>query len=188
MDSAMGTAIDTLLSRSPDVCGGRMRIEGTRVTVHQIAACYQQGWTPEEIADQYPHVTLAQVYAALAYRPGARSRGGWFSAIATRIRQPERVKLSLYLDEDTMARSLIAGLRARGADVQTVIDAGLRGKDDRTQLHWAASKAGQYIRSMFRTNAGFTKNFSKVESITPALSSCRASVTQSSSKFGFCWI
>src|SRR5438552_18598260 len=67
MDSAMSTAIDTLLSRSPDVCGGRMRIEGTRVTVHQIAACYQQGWTPEEIADQYPHITLAQVYAALAY-------------------------------------------------------------------------------------------------------------------------
>ena len=49
------------------------------------------------------------------------------------------MKLSLYLDEDTMARSLITGLRARGADVQTVIDAGLRGKDDRTQLHWAAS-------------------------------------------------
>jgi Domain of unknown function (DUF5615) len=50
------------------------------------------------------------------------------------------VKLSLYLDEDTMARSLIAGLRARGADVQTVIDAGLRGKDDRIQLQWAASQ------------------------------------------------
>jgi uncharacterized protein (DUF433 family) len=67
MDSAMSTAIDTLLSRSPDVCGGRTRIDGTRVTVHQIAACYQQGWTPEEIGDQYPHITLAQVYAALAY-------------------------------------------------------------------------------------------------------------------------
>ncbi len=30
------------------------------------------------------------------------------------------MKLSLYLDEDTIARALIAGLRARGADVQTV--------------------------------------------------------------------
>ena len=63
----MSTAIDTLLTRSPDVCGGRIRIEGTRVTVVQIVTCYQQGLTPEEIADQYPHVNLAQIYAALAY-------------------------------------------------------------------------------------------------------------------------
>jgi uncharacterized protein (DUF433 family) len=59
----MSTAIDSLLTRSQDVCGGRIRIDGTRLTVHQIATCYQQG----EIRDQYPHVSLAQVYAALAY-------------------------------------------------------------------------------------------------------------------------
>jgi uncharacterized protein (DUF433 family) len=63
----MSTAIDSLLTRSEDVCGGRIRIDGTRLTVHQIATCYQQGLTPEEIRDQYPHVSLAQVYAALAY-------------------------------------------------------------------------------------------------------------------------
>ena len=38
-----------------------------------------------------------------------------------------------------MATALVVALRARGADVQTVIDAGLRGKDDKTQLEWAAS-------------------------------------------------
>jgi hypothetical protein len=48
------------------------------------------------------------------------------------------VKPSLYLDEDTMATALVIALRARGADVKTVIDAGLRGKDDRAQLEWAA--------------------------------------------------
>jgi uncharacterized protein (DUF433 family) len=63
----MSTAIDSLLTRSEDVCGGRVRIDGTRLTVHQVATCYQQGLTPEEIRDQYPHVSLAQVYAALAY-------------------------------------------------------------------------------------------------------------------------
>lgn len=63
----MSTAIDILLIRSPEVCGGRVRIDGTRITVHQIAALYRQGLTPEEIADQYPHINLAQVYAALAY-------------------------------------------------------------------------------------------------------------------------
>jgi hypothetical protein len=50
------------------------------------------------------------------------------------------VKLSLYLDEDSMARSVVAALRARGADVLTVIEAGLRGKDDQVQLQWAATK------------------------------------------------
>ena len=49
------------------------------------------------------------------------------------------MKLSLYLDEDTMARSLVAGLRARGADVMTVVEAGLRVEDDSIQLQWAAS-------------------------------------------------
>ena len=39
-----------------------------------------------------------------------------------------------------MARSLVAALRARGADVLTVIDVGLRGKDDQVQLQWAAMK------------------------------------------------
>lgn len=63
----MSTAIDTLLSRATNICGGRIRIDGSRVTVHQIVTCYQQGLTPEEIADQYPHINLAQIYAALTY-------------------------------------------------------------------------------------------------------------------------
>lgn len=67
MKSAMSTAIDTLLSRSAGICGGRIRIDGTRVTVHQIVTCYQRGLTPEEIVEQYPQVNLAQIYAALAY-------------------------------------------------------------------------------------------------------------------------
>jgi uncharacterized protein (DUF433 family) len=37
------------------------------VSVRQIVSCYRFGLTPEEIADQYGHLTLAQVYAALAY-------------------------------------------------------------------------------------------------------------------------
>lgn len=63
----MSTEIGMLLVRSPDVCGGRLRIAGTRMTVNQLVVWYKQGYTPEEIAEQYPHLTLAQVYAALAY-------------------------------------------------------------------------------------------------------------------------
>jgi uncharacterized protein (DUF433 family) len=63
----MSTEIATLLVRSPDVCGGRLRINGTRMTVNQLVVWYKQGYTPEEIADQYPYLTLTQVYTALAY-------------------------------------------------------------------------------------------------------------------------
>jgi uncharacterized protein (DUF433 family) len=63
----MSTEIATLLISSPGVCGGRLRIEGTRITVNQIVACYKHGYSPEEIADQYPNLSLAQVYTALGY-------------------------------------------------------------------------------------------------------------------------
>lgn len=63
----MSTEIATLLVSSPDICGGRLRIDGTRITVNQIVVCYKQGYTPEEIADEYSNLTLAQVYTALAY-------------------------------------------------------------------------------------------------------------------------
>ncbi len=63
----ISTEISTLLVRSPDVCGGRLRIDGTRITVNQLVVWYKQGYAPEEIADQYPHLTLAHVYTALAY-------------------------------------------------------------------------------------------------------------------------
>ena len=63
----MSAALDAMLVRSPDVCGGRLRISDTRVTVHQIATLYKQGEPPEEIAAHFPHLTLAQIYAALTY-------------------------------------------------------------------------------------------------------------------------
>jgi uncharacterized protein (DUF433 family) len=63
----MSLQIETLLVSSPDVCGGRLRIDGTRVTVNQIVVWYKQGDSAEEIANEYPQLSLAQVYTALAY-------------------------------------------------------------------------------------------------------------------------
>ena len=61
------TDIGTLLAQTPDICGGRPRIAGTGVSIRRIAGWYKLGLTPEEIATQIPHLTLAQVHAALAY-------------------------------------------------------------------------------------------------------------------------
>ena len=63
----MSIEIGTLLVKDPDICGGLLHIDGTRMTVNQIVVWYKQGYSPEEIVDQYPHLTLSQIYAALAY-------------------------------------------------------------------------------------------------------------------------
>lgn len=63
----MSTMLDSLLVKTPGVCGGRIRIDGTRITVHRIAVLYKQGQNAEEVARTYPHLSLGQVYAALAY-------------------------------------------------------------------------------------------------------------------------
>ena len=63
----MATTLDAMLIRTPDVCGGRIRIDGTRITVARIAMLYKQGQAAEDIVQTYPHLSLGKVYAALAY-------------------------------------------------------------------------------------------------------------------------
>ena len=64
----MGTTdIGTLIVRSPQIRGGRPRLAGTGVTVRRIVAWYRLGLNAEEIAERIGHVTVGQVYAALAY-------------------------------------------------------------------------------------------------------------------------
>ena len=59
--------IGTLIVRTPEIRGGRPRIAGTGVTVRRIVGWYKLGLSPEEITLEIPHLSLAQVYAALAY-------------------------------------------------------------------------------------------------------------------------
>ena len=61
------TDIGTLIVRTPGTCGGRPRIAGHRITVHNIAIDFNADMKPEDIVAQRPQLTLAQVYAALAY-------------------------------------------------------------------------------------------------------------------------
>ncbi|WP_434685991.1 DUF433 domain-containing protein [Pseudanabaena minima] len=59
--------IGTLIVCDPDICGNRPRIANTRITVGRIATLWKQGLTPEEIADNWGYLSMAQVYAALTY-------------------------------------------------------------------------------------------------------------------------
>lgn len=66
--------IGALIISTPAVRLGRARIAGTGVTVTRVVSWYKLGLSPEEIADEIEHLTLAQVYAALAYYHSNRSQ------------------------------------------------------------------------------------------------------------------
>jgi uncharacterized protein (DUF433 family) len=56
------------ITRKRGVCGNKPTIAGTRIRVSQIAIEYERmGWTPDEIIQAHPHLTLAQVHDALSY-------------------------------------------------------------------------------------------------------------------------
>ena len=66
--------IGVLIVSTPEVRAGRPRIAGTGVTVARIVTWYKLGLSPEEIADEIGHLTLAQVYAALTYYHSNRNQ------------------------------------------------------------------------------------------------------------------
>ncbi len=65
----MTTIVDigTFIVKTNDICGGRPRIAGRRLSVQQISVLAKQGLTPQEIAQEYQNLSLAEVHAALAY-------------------------------------------------------------------------------------------------------------------------
>ena len=60
-------SLDQHIETSPGVCGGKPRIRGRRITVLNIAIWHDRlGMSADEIASEFD-LTLADVYAALAY-------------------------------------------------------------------------------------------------------------------------
>jgi len=47
--------------------GGVARIGNTRVTLDTVIAAFSEGATPEEIAQQYPTLSLPDVYSVIGY-------------------------------------------------------------------------------------------------------------------------
>lgn len=56
------------ITKTPGVCGGRACIAGHRIRVSDIVVWHEKrGYCPDEIADMFPGLSLADVFAALAY-------------------------------------------------------------------------------------------------------------------------
>jgi len=60
-------SVGRMITCTPGVQGGRPCIAGTRMPVQTVALAYQDGLDAEAILEEFPHLDIAAIYAALAY-------------------------------------------------------------------------------------------------------------------------
>jgi uncharacterized protein (DUF433 family) len=88
---------------TPGVCGGRPRIANHRITVQHVAVWHERGGlSPDEIVARHPGLTLADVYAALAYYHDHRDE------VRARIREDERFADELRARSPSLVRQKLA--------------------------------------------------------------------------------
>ena len=99
--------LDQHIEISPGVAGGKPHIIGHRITVHNIAVWHERmGMSVDEIATEYD-LTLADVYAALAYYFDNRSEidsqieESRLFVEALRQRTPSKLKQKLQEQDQT---------------------------------------------------------------------------------------
>ena len=59
--------LSELIVKMPGTCRGRARISGRRIAVSSVYRWSQGGLSPEDILSKYEGVSLAEIYAAIAY-------------------------------------------------------------------------------------------------------------------------
>lgn len=55
------------IALDPAVMTGKPVIRGTRIPVEFVLELLGRGWTPQQIIQQYDHLTLQDIQASLAY-------------------------------------------------------------------------------------------------------------------------
>jgi uncharacterized protein (DUF433 family) len=74
----------------PDILVGKPTIKGTRISVELILGWLAQGWTHEQLLENYSHITREDVLAALAFAANMlrEERYGLIDKTAARQRHP----------------------------------------------------------------------------------------------------
>jgi uncharacterized protein (DUF433 family) len=69
MRTELGMTDDTnsLITSDPEILGGKPVIAGTRISVQLILEKLRDGWSIQDLLDDYPHLTREQIIAAIAY-------------------------------------------------------------------------------------------------------------------------
>lgn len=91
---------------TPGVCGGRARVAGHRIRVQDIVLWTEQGQSPDQIVADFPQLSLADVYAVLAYYHDHREE------IDRQVREDDDFVAQLKAQN---APGLLEGLRGSGA-------------------------------------------------------------------------
>ncbi len=65
--AAPADSIESVIVRTPGVNGGRPRIAGTGVSVQRVVGWHRLGYSAEDIARLIGHISIWDVYSALAY-------------------------------------------------------------------------------------------------------------------------
>ena len=61
-------ALNSHIEITPGICGGKPRIAGHRIRVQDVVVWYDRmGISADEIVSRHPQLSLADVYAALAF-------------------------------------------------------------------------------------------------------------------------
>jgi uncharacterized protein (DUF433 family) len=64
----MADVIRQHITKTPGVCGGRACIAGHRIRVMDVVIWHEmRGYSPDEVVQMFPGITLADLHAALAY-------------------------------------------------------------------------------------------------------------------------
>lgn len=64
----MDHVVSQHISKTPGVCGGRACIAGHRIRVMDIVVWHEmRGMSARDIAEEFPGISLADIYAALTY-------------------------------------------------------------------------------------------------------------------------
>jgi uncharacterized protein (DUF433 family) len=89
---------------TPGVCGDKPRIAGHRIKVQDIVIWHERmAMCPDEIVYNYPTITLADVYAALAYYHDHREE------IRQDIESSENFAKQLQGDKPSLVEKLLKG-------------------------------------------------------------------------------
>lgn len=68
MGQALAEIKHPYIGRYPNICGGEPVISGTRFPVRSVVFyILKEGMLPEELANEFPHLSLSAIYDALSY-------------------------------------------------------------------------------------------------------------------------
>jgi len=82
---------------TPGTCGGKPRIDGTRIRVQDVMIWHERlGRSAEQIVRDFPQLSLAQVYSALAYYYDHRD------VIDGHVREDERIVDSMKVQSPSL--------------------------------------------------------------------------------------